>query len=129
MAGFEGDEHPEFGDVLQGQVKALREQLDKDKNISAQFVPTSAATFASPQQRPSRLGPRPGFAAAPHVKVDERSIGLGRIWDSGATTSAGIGGMPGALPAGPSQQQPGAGGRRELRSMAYNIGRSFMSPS
>ena len=120
MAGLEDGDTQEFGDVLKGQIKALRDQLDKDKDKNKNLSASPAASRVV-GAAPARPSPRPGSVGV--VKVDERSIGLGRIWDA---SSGSAGGMPGALPAGPSQQT-GSGARRELRSMAYTLGRSFMS--
>ena len=118
MAGFEDGDMQEFGDVLKGQIKALRDQLDKDKDKDLSASSSSPRVVGAVPVRPSTRS-----SNVSTVKVDERSIGLARIWDASSGTT---GGMPGALPSGPSQQT-GSGARRELRSMAYSLGRSFMS--
>ena len=117
MAGFEDDEKAEFRDVLKGQIKSLRDQLDKNKDKVHSVSPTVTSGGAMP----ARGSPASrSMGGAP--KIDERSIGLARIWD---TMPGGTGGMPGALPSGPGQQA-GPSAKRELRSMAYSLGRSFM---
>ncbi|KAI0751550.1 P-loop containing nucleoside triphosphate hydrolase protein [Daedaleopsis nitida] len=112
MAGDE--EEREFSDVLKDQVKALRGQLDKnpDNSRSLDMAQTSLSFGVTPRE--------PSGGRLP--QVDERSLGQGRIWDA---TSGPVGRMPGALPA--SGQQAEGARRREFRTMAYSIGRSFIS--
>ena len=115
MAGFEDDDRRSFADVLKGQIKSLREQLDQDKD--------KLRHLGAPQTAPSAQGgtPPPQPGGRRYTQVDERSIGLARVWDA---TPGPVGSMPGALPA-----QPGDAGarQRDLRSMAYFLGRSFTS--
>ncbi|KAI0723095.1 P-loop containing nucleoside triphosphate hydrolase protein [Earliella scabrosa] len=115
MAGFEDDDRRSFADVLKGQIKSLREQLDQDKD--------KLRHLGAPQTAPSAQGgtPPPQPGGRRYTPVDERSIGLARVWDA---TPGPVGSMPGALPAQPRD----AGARqRDLRSMAYFLGRSFTS--
>lgn len=116
LAGFEDDEKPEFRDVLKGQVKALRDQLDKGKDKLSQLgstLPVSARVRPSPPQ------PHGGRLA----QVDERLLGLGRIWD---VTAGAVGRMPGSMPGGADPGEAGAQNRRrELRDIDLSFGRSF----
>ena len=118
LAGFEDDEKPEFGDVLKGQVKALRDQLDKGKDKLAQL---GSAPMVSARARPSP--PQPG--AGRLTQVDERFLGLGRIWDA---TAGAVGRMPGSMPGVADAAETGAQNqRRELRNLGLSFGRSFVA--
>ena len=116
LAGFEDDEKPEFRDVLKGQVKALRDQLDKGKDKLSQLAIGSAPTVSA-RTRPSP--PQPGRL----TQVDERFLGLGRIWDA---TAGAVGRIPGSMPGGADPAEAGAQNRkRELRDIGLSFGRSF----
>lgn len=118
LAGFEDDDKPEFGDVLKGQVKALRDQLDKGKDKLAQL---GAAPVVSPRARPSPPQPHTGRL----TQVDERFLGLGRIWDA---TAGVVGRMPGSMPGvADSAEVVGQNQRRELRDLGLSFGRSFVA--
>lgn len=120
MAGFDDDKKPAFRDVLLGQIKKLREQLDKGKDaplVPPRATPLDAAAPAQPH-------------GGPRMQIDERSVGQTRIWDAAPGP---VGRMPGALPlpAGPGLgQQPGLTAAR-ARTMAGNVvhalGKSFIS--
>ncbi|KAI0353456.1 P-loop containing nucleoside triphosphate hydrolase protein [Trametes cingulata] len=124
IAGHDGDDKPKFSDVLLAQVKALREQLDKDKNdAKLSDIPPPPAF---PRGSVAGVGPaQPAGVRLP--RVDPRAIGLPRIWDSSGSSP--IGRMPGAMPSGPGPQQDWSG-RRDVRAMASAaaaFGRSFIS--
>ncbi|KAH9927199.1 P-loop containing nucleoside triphosphate hydrolase protein [Epithele typhae] len=122
MAGQDGDDKPDFAALLKAQIKVLREQLDKDKDARGHARTSVAST--QPPSPSAQFGRRPPHSSS-LFKVDERMLGMPRIWD---TSSGSVGGMPGGLPgaSGPSSPETGLGARRELRSMAYSFGRSFM---
>ncbi|KAI0327751.1 P-loop containing nucleoside triphosphate hydrolase protein [Cubamyces sp. BRFM 1775] len=129
LAGHDGDDKPEFKDLLLEQVKVLRKQLDKDKDTMRSFDGAPhAAAFArgtAGVSAPSSGGRLP--------QIDPRSIRIGqpsaRIWDTSASTSAAAaaGRMPGAMP---DAQREGFSSRRDVRavaSAAAALGRSFIS--
>ncbi|KAI0824724.1 hypothetical protein BC628DRAFT_1419831 [Trametes gibbosa] len=121
LAGWEGDK-PEFGTILLGQVKTLRDQLDKDKDSVKGSETHSAANFPRVAQGTSG-GQTNGSRLA---RFDARHIGQPRIWDTSASSPAGR--MPGALPGGTEGQ--GGNNRRDVRtiaSAAAALGRSFIS--
>ncbi|KAI0722230.1 P-loop containing nucleoside triphosphate hydrolase protein [Cerioporus squamosus] len=100
LAGYEDDKKPEFREVLLSQVKKLREQLDKNKD-----------TLVPPQSTPvGYVSASAHSNGAPRMQIDERSIGQPRVWDAAPGP---VGRMPGALPAGPSQQ-PGPSARARV---------------
>ncbi|KAI1786675.1 P-loop containing nucleoside triphosphate hydrolase protein [Ganoderma leucocontextum] len=116
LAGFEDDDKPGFGDVLKGQVKSLRDQLDKGKDKLSQL---GSAPAVSARARPSP--PRPN--AGRLTQIDERFLGLGRIWDA---TAGAVGRMPGSMPGVADPAEAGAQSqRRELRDLGLSFGRSF----
>lgn len=118
LAGLEDDDKPEFGDVLKGQVKALRDQLDKGKDKLAQ---QGAGPAVSPRVRSSPPQPH----ASRMTQVDERFLGLGRIWDA---TAGAVGRMPGSIPgAADPAEVGGQNQRRELRDLGLSFGRSFIA--
>ena len=45
MAGFEDGKEKPFGDVLRGQIKSLREQLDKNKDALRRGAPAPSPVF------------------------------------------------------------------------------------
>ncbi len=118
MAGIEDGDKREFRDVLKSQVKALRSQLDKDKDKFA------SSSLASGVQGIASAGPTQPAIRRFATQIDERSAGQARIWDGAPGP---VGRMPGALPTGPSQEGDAGARRRELRSMAISLGRSFIS--
>ncbi|OBZ77167.1 putative ATPase YjoB [Grifola frondosa] len=106
LAGEEGEKKSEFPVVLKAQIKALRNQLDKGKDINSvrmSRVPGSFCVNATPVTQPvdRRI-----------MQVDKRTVGQERIWDAGAF---GGGRTSGDIP-GPQPQK--AEGRRDVRSMA-----------
>ena len=118
LAGFEEDDKPEFGDVLKGQVKAVRGQLDNGKDKLSQ--PGSAAAVSA-RARPSPPQPH----ASRLTQVDERFLGLGRIWDA---TAGAVGRMPGSMPVVAEPAEAGAQNqRREMRDIGLSFGRSFVA--
>ncbi|KAL1937719.1 hypothetical protein VTO73DRAFT_12872 [Trametes versicolor] len=123
LAGWEGDK-PDFKDVLLRTVKTLREQLDKDKDSALKS--DAAPAFGFPRMFHSAPGPQTNASRLP--RVEARSIGQPRIWDTTPSTPAGR--MPGALPSGTDAQREGGSGRRDVRTMASAaaaLGRSFIS--
>lgn len=123
LAGWEGDK-PDFKDVLLRTVKTLREQLDKDKDSALKS--DAAPAFGFPRMFHSAPGPQTNTSRLP--RVEARSIGQPRIWDTTPSTPAGR--MPGALPSGSDAQREGGGSRRDVRTMASAaaaLGRSFIS--
>ena len=120
LAGFEGDDKPEFGDVLKGQVKSLRDQLDKNKDKKLSQFNRAAAVPAGAPASP----PQPSTGRM--TQVDERSLGLARIWDA---ASGAIGRMPGAMPASVDPRVAGAEPHaREPRNLGpiLSFGKSFV---
>ncbi|TBU32974.1 P-loop containing nucleoside triphosphate hydrolase protein [Dichomitus squalens] len=118
LAGYEGDDKPEFRDVLKGQVKSLRDQLDQDKDKKFSQLSLAAAVSAGAPTS----APRPNASRV--TRVDERSLGLARIWDA---ASGAVGRMPGAMPAGDGQAGAGAEAHgKELRNLGLSFGRSFV---
>ncbi|PCH41484.1 nucleoside triphosphate hydrolase protein [Wolfiporia cocos MD-104 SS10] len=87
LAGIEGDDKPSFADVLHGQIRSLREQLDKEPeqlDVPGAFT-TSSATVAQPVPR---------FRRAQLAKPVSSRVSLqGRIFDSSDGMS-----MPGQMP-------------------------------
>ena len=116
MAGHDGDDKPEFGDMLKAQVKALRDQLDKNKGKPQRMPAAYAVQSGSPSYASARVSSLPS--------IDHRSIGQDRIWDA---TSGLFGSMPGGLPMAPGQHIDPNARRAALRDMALSLGRSFLS--
>ncbi|KAI9001372.1 P-loop containing nucleoside triphosphate hydrolase protein [Trametes punicea] len=123
MAGYDGDDKPVFSELLLEQVKALREQLDKDKPKDVVHTSDAVPALAPAQSMhcvPSQSDGRPS------PWIDVRSIGQARIWDTTGPPAL-VGRMPGAMP--DAQWDGGRGGRDILAmaSAAAALGRSFMS--
>ncbi|KAI0650237.1 P-loop containing nucleoside triphosphate hydrolase protein [Trametes meyenii] len=120
IAGHDGEDKPKFSDVLLAQVKALRDQLDKDKDITSQTSTSPSTSFA-------RGSPTVQANATRLPRLDPRAIGRARIWD---TSSSASGRMPGALPGGSDASRDAVSNRRDVRAMAAAaaaLGRSFIS--
>ena len=116
LAGIEGDDKPSFGSVLKGQIKSLRDQLDRDKST---FLPVSSSRVVGGSM--AGLGaPRPGQQSRGFDALRSRLPGAaGRIWDTSdhSTRMA----MPGALP-----QSSGSGANlNDVKPVAMG-GRSFI---
>ncbi|KAH9844113.1 P-loop containing nucleoside triphosphate hydrolase protein [Rhodofomes roseus] len=114
MAGFEEGDKPDFASVLKGQVKTLRDQLDKD---SKTFSPVSTSSMTS------------GVSA---VRIGQPSRGLdafrsrlpgagGRIWDTSDSSTRMA--MPGGMP--PQHNQGSGVNAGDVRPVAMG-GRSFI---
>ncbi|RPD66739.1 P-loop containing nucleoside triphosphate hydrolase protein [Lentinus tigrinus ALCF2SS1-7] len=115
LAGYETDDKPEFRDVLLDQIKKLRKQLDKSKDT---LVPPQAISVGVASATAQSNG-------APRMQIDQRVIGQHRIWDAAPGP---VGRMPGALPAGPSQQpSPSARARTMAGNVVHALGKSFIS--
>lgn len=95
LAGIEGDDKPSFESVLKGQIKSLRDQLDRDKSS---FSPVSSSRVIG-----SSVGgitpPRPGQQSRGFDVLRSRlPSAAGRIWDTSDYNTRMA--MPGALPQG-----------------------------
>ncbi|KIM91080.1 hypothetical protein PILCRDRAFT_811596 [Piloderma croceum F 1598] len=53
LAGFEGEHKPDFASVIKGQIKALRQQLDKSFGTFG-FTPVAEITSPHPEKAPGR---------------------------------------------------------------------------
>ncbi|KAI9069256.1 P-loop containing nucleoside triphosphate hydrolase protein [Trametes sanguinea] len=124
LAGYDGDDKPEFSEILLAEVKTLREQLDKDKDKDA--AKPVGLLGAMPAQG-SHCATASSHAGTRLPQVDVRTIHTRptRIWGTG--DSGPSGGMPGAMP---DSQREGFIGRRDVRAMASAAaaaGRSFIT--
>lgn len=95
LAGIEGDDKPSFESVLKGQIKSLRDQLDRDK--------LSFSSVSPPRALGSSVagigGPRSGQQSRSFDALRSRLPGAaGRIWDTSDHNTRLT--MPGALPQG-----------------------------
>ena len=116
LAGIEGDDKPSFGSVLKGQIKSLRDQLDRDKSS---FSPVSSSQVIGSSM--AGVGaPRPGQQSRSFDALRSRLPGAaGRIWDTSDYNTRMA--MPGALP-----QAQGSGANLNDTKPINMGGRSFI---
>ncbi|KAI0921649.1 hypothetical protein AcW1_004439 [Taiwanofungus camphoratus] len=115
LAGYEDETKPSFATVLRGQIKALRDQLDRspEQADTASYGPVSVPMAqAKPAQAVSR---------SMRKFSDSRLTDQGRIWDSGDSGSR----MPGGLPAPGPQTAEG----RDVRSRAMKFAETTLGQS
>lgn len=111
MAGFEDDDKREFDEVLMGQIKSLRDQLDKDKDKLLQQSVPRVPSLGSPSSV------TPHLSTGRFTHIDERSVGQDRVWDA---APGHVGRMPGALPPTPGPHGDAGARQRELRAMTFS---------
>jgi len=121
LAGFESDHKPSFANVIRGQIKSLRSQLEKDSaRAESAAAPFSFSDVPPRCSSTRRLDAIPAWLA-----------GQSRIWDTGAGEQKFT--MPGGMPGLPPQKdstsmrggrEPGSGKPFTLGGTA--AGRSFI---
>ncbi|KAI0729314.1 P-loop containing nucleoside triphosphate hydrolase protein [Fomitopsis betulina] len=94
LAGIDGDEKPSFDSVLKGQIKSLRDQLDRDTLM----YPSGSPSRSSGSSVAGIGSPRSAQQSRAFDTLRSRLPGAGRIWDTSDNNTRLT--MPGALPQG-----------------------------
>lgn len=94
LAVIDGDEKPSFDSVLKGQIKSLRDQLDRDTLM----YPSGSPSRSSGSSVAGIGSPRSAQQSRAFDTLRSRLPGAGRIWDTSDNNTRLT--MPGALPQG-----------------------------